>query len=213
MKPITLPGIDEYAERHTTPAASALLAVAAETYATKSVPQMLCGQLVGSLLQMLVHALRPRLVVDVGTFSGYSALTMASALPADGRLVTCEIDPAHAETARRHIEAGPHADQITLRVGPALESLRALPGPFDLVFIDADKPSYPDYFEAALEKLSDHGLIVCDNTLWNGEVLDPHPADADASALRAFNASVVADPRVHCVLLTARDGVTLIRRT
>lgn len=209
---ITRPGIEEYAARHTSPEPAALAAVAAETRATLEMPEMLCGRVVAALLQALVHALRPRLVLEVGTFSGYSALAMAMALPPDGRLVTCEIDPTRAEVARRHFATSPYRERISLRVGPAMDTIESLPGPVDLAFIDADKPSYPSYLEAVLGKLSEHGLIVCDNTLWNGEVLEPDAVDGRARALHAFNQAVAADPRIHCTLLTVRDGVTLIRK-
>jgi predicted O-methyltransferase YrrM len=124
------------------------------------------------------------------------------------------VSEEHAEIARRHIAASPYADRVDLRVGPALESLEDVDGPFDLVFIDADKPSYGLYFEAALERLAERGLIVVDNTLWSGRVVDERDPDPDDStlALRRFNDTVARDERVVCVILTIRDGVTLIRR-
>jgi caffeoyl-CoA O-methyltransferase len=212
MKPITLPGIDEYAEHHTTPDPEHLVELAAETYALLTDPQMMSGPVQARFLQMLVHALRPRLVVEIGTFCGYASLSMAEALPPKGRIVSCEINPTHAELAGRHIASSPYADRITIELGPALETLRRLDGPFDFVFIDADKVSYLDYYEAALSKLSPHGLIAADNSLWNGEVLDADSPSPDAQALRGFNDTVARDPRVSCVLATIRDGITLIRR-
>ncbi len=212
MKSLTLPGIEEYAARHTTADSEPLARLTAQTYAELARPTMLSGQVQGQFLQTLVHALRPRLIVEVGTFSGYAALSMAAAAPADARVVTCELDPAHAEFARRHIAASPYTDRVTVALGPALGTLRSLAGPFDFVYIDADKASYLDYYEAALEKLSPHGLIAADNTLWSGRVLEADATDPDTVALRAFNDRVAADPRVSCVLVTIRDGVTLIRR-
>ena len=138
---------------------------------------------------------------------------MAAALPAGGRLITCELSTEHADFARRHIEASPYAERIELRVGPALETLGTLAGPFDLVFIDADKPGYRGYYEAVLPKLAPHGLIVVDNTLWSGRVLQVgDDAEESTRALAAFNDFVASDPRVVCVMLTVRDGITLIRR-
>src|SRR5436305_3199404 len=137
---------------------------------------------------------------------------MAAALPPGGRIVTCEVSPEHAEFALRRIQASPHADRIELRVGPALETIATLPGPFDLVFIDADETGYPAYYEAVLPKLPDHGLIVVDNTLWSGRVIEPAGEGEDTRALAAFNDALVTDRRVVCVMLTVRDGVTLIRR-
>jgi caffeoyl-CoA O-methyltransferase len=137
---------------------------------------------------------------------------MAEALPADGRIVTCEIDERHAEIARRHIAASPYADRIDVRLGPALETIAGLDGPFDLVFIDADKGGYIDYLEAVLPLLADHGLIVADNVLWSGRVIDAADESADTRAIRAFNEHVARDPRLEHVMLTVRDGVTLIRK-
>jgi caffeoyl-CoA O-methyltransferase len=207
------PAVERYAVEHTSAPDPALSALASETAAALASPEMLTGPVEGRLLALLVFATRAQLVLELGTYSGYSALSMAAALGPDGRLITCELSPEHADFARRHIEASPYADRIDLRSGPALQTLRSLEGPFDLVFIDADKPSYRDYYEAALPKLAPHGLIVVDNTLWSGRVLRASDTDADEStrALAAFNDHVVADPRVVCVMLTVRDGITLIR--
>lgn len=201
-----------YAEQHTTAAPSHLAALDAETRAELAMPQMLSGVVVGRLLETLVHVMQPRLVLEIGTYSGGSALWMAGALVAGARLVTCEVDPEHAAFARRHIAAAGLEDRVEVVVGPALDAIAALPGPFDLVFIDADKTGYPDYFEAVLPKLAPHGLVVADNTLRDGEVLDPDGHGAGTRAIAAFNDSVAGDPRVVTTLLTVRDGVTLIRR-
>ena len=188
-------------------------ALAEETRSTLSASGMLSGAVEGRLLEMLVFATGARSVLEFGTYSGYSALSMARALPADGRIVTLEVSEEHAEFARRHIAASAYADRIDVMVGPALDSVAQLAGPFDFVFIDADKPNYRNYFEAVLPKLSERGLIAVDNTLWSGAVLDPGSEDASEStrALAAFNDMVVQDERVNCVMLTVRDGVTLIR--
>ena len=137
---------------------------------------------------------------------------MAAALPPDGRIDTCEIDERHAEVARRYIARSPYADRITVHLGPALETIARLEGEFDLVFIDADKPNYVNYYEAVLPRLSPRGLIVADNTLWSGRVVNPEPDDASTQAIAAFNDRVRQDERVVCVQLSVRDGVTLIRR-
>jgi caffeoyl-CoA O-methyltransferase len=173
---------------------------------------MMVGPLEGRFLQMLVFASGARRVLEIGTFSGYSALSMAAALPDDGRIVTCDIDPMALAVARRHIDASPYADRIDVREGPALDTIAGLDGPFDLVFVDADKRSYVDYYEAVLPKLAERGLIVADNTLWSGLVVDESDRSEDTEAIRRFNDHVRADPRVVCVQLTVRDGVTLIRR-
>jgi len=172
---------------------------------------MLSGTVEGRFLEMLVWAARPRLVLEIGTYTGSAAQFMAGALPDGGRVITCEFDPERAEFARRHMDAGPHGNRIEILVGPAIESIATLDGPFDLVFIDADKPTYVDYYEAVLPKLSERGLIAADNTLFSGEVLAPDPGSS-AEALVRFNEHVAADPRTVQVLLPVRDGVTLIRR-
>jgi caffeoyl-CoA O-methyltransferase len=206
------PELEAYAAAHSTPESSTLDAVARATREFSTSHGMMVGQLEGGLLAMLVAISGARRVLEVGTFTGYSALAMAAALPDDGHIVTCELSPAHAEQAMANVAASPHRSRIELRVGPALDTIRSLKGPFDLVFIDADKPGYISYYEAALPLLAPRGFIVADNTLWSGQVLDPSPADANTIALKAFNDMVANDPRVTCVMLTVRDGLTLIRR-
>ena len=212
MSPAVDESLEGYAAEHSTPEPELLAAVAAETRATLSDPQMMVGPLEGRFLEMLVHLSGARRVLEIGTFSGYSALAMAAVLPEGGQIVTCEIDPETAAVARRQFEASPWPDRFDLRVGQALETVGTLEGPFDLVFIDAEKTEYLDYYEAALPLLSERGVIAVDNVLWYGRVLDPAD-DSDATeAIRAFNDRVAADDRVVAVMLTIRDGVTLIRR-
>jgi predicted O-methyltransferase YrrM len=203
--------IERYAEEHTTPPAPLLAELAAETQETLSSPQMLTGPIEGRFLQQLVFASGARRVLELGTYSGYSALSMAEGLPPDGRIDTCEVDERHAEVARRYIARSAYADRITVHLGPALETIARLEGEFDLVFIDADKGNYVDYYEAVLPRLSERGLIVADNTLWGGRVVDPDDGEG-TRAILAFNEHVANDERVVCVQLTVRDGVTLIRR-
>jgi caffeoyl-CoA O-methyltransferase len=212
MTDIVDPVLEAYAEAHTTPPPPHLVAVAIETQDTLDSPGMMVGTLEGRFLEMLVYARRPHRVLEIGTFSGYSALAMAAGLPPDGRITTCELSPVHAEVARRHIATSPYADRIEVIEGPALQTVQALDGPFDFVFIDADKPSYLDYYEAILPKLAPGGLIAADNTLWSGNVVDEKDSSDNTRAIRTFNDTVAADSRVVCVQLTVRDGVTLIRR-
>ena len=212
MIPIVPPELERYAELHTTPLPEHLQALAAETEKSMAFAQMMVGQLEGRFLEMLVFMTGARRVLEIGMFTGYSALSMASALPPDGHIVTCDIDPKAEEIARRHIEASPYADRIEIRMGPALRTIAELEGPLDLVFIDADKTNYRNYYEATLPHLADDGIIAVDNVLWSGAVLDEADTSADAQAIREFNDYVVADPRVVCVMLTVRDGVTLIRK-
>jgi caffeoyl-CoA O-methyltransferase len=212
VSPIVDPAVEQYVEEHTTSPEPGLAELARETRETLPFPEMLTGAVEGRLLEMLVWVSRPRRVLELGTYSGYSALSMAAALPEGGRIVTCEVDAGHAAFAQRHVDASPYADRTEIRVGRALEVLAELEGEFDLVFIDADKDSYRDYYEAVLPMLSPRGLIVVDNTLWSGRVADPGERSEQTLAIRAFNDHVRSDPRVVCVQLTVRDGVTLIRR-
>jgi caffeoyl-CoA O-methyltransferase len=202
--------IEAYAEAHTTPPDPLLAALAEETRATMTAPQMLTGTIEGRFLELLVFASGARRVLEIGTFTGYSALSMASALPADGTIDTCEVEPRHVEVARRYFAESPYGDRITIHLGPALETIAAIEGDFDLVFIDADKPNYDAYYEAVLPRLSRRGAIAIDNTLWSGKVLEPE--DESARAIAALNDKLAADERVVCVQLTVRDGVTLVRR-
>jgi caffeoyl-CoA O-methyltransferase len=172
---------------------------------------MLSGAVEGRFLEMLAWIARPRLVLEIGTYTGSAAQFMAGAVGDGGRVVTCEFDPERAAFARRHMDAGPHGDRIEILVGPALDSIAGLDGPFDLVFVDANKEGYVDYYEAVLPKLSERGLIAADNTLFSGDVLDPEP-ESNAAHLARFNEHVAADPRTQQVLLPIRDGVTLIRK-
>ena len=203
--------LEAYIEAHTTPPEPHLAALAEETRATLNAPQMLTGTVEGRFLEALVWAAQPQLVLELGTYSGYSALAMAAALPPGGRIVTCELSDEHADFAQRHIDASPHSDRIDLRRGPALETVATLDGPFDLVFIDADKQNYVNYYEAVLPKLAERGLVAADNTLWSGNVAEDEDQSDAAVALRAFNDRVREDDRVVCVMLSVRDGITLIR--
>jgi len=212
MIPVVDPEIERYATEHSTPEPELLGALASETKESVDNPQMMVGPLEGRFLQTLVHLTGARRVLEIGMFTGYSALWMAAALPPDGRLVTCDVNPAVEAVARRHIEASPWADRIEIRMGPALDTLATLEGPFDLVFIDADKSGYRVYYEAALPLLAERGVIAVDNVLWSGRVLDPDDDSDDTRALVAFNDHVAADDRVVAVMLTLRDGLTLIRR-
>lgn len=204
--------IERYAEAHTTPPTALLAELAEETRATLRIPEMLTGTIEGRFLEFLVFASGATRVLEIGTYSGYSALSMAAALPPGGRIDTCEIDPEHAAVARRYIERSPYADRITVHLGPALDTISRLDGSFDLVFIDADKVNYVNYYEAVLPRLGDRGLVAVDNTLWSGRVLEADPGDDTTRAIVAFNEHVRNDPRAVAVQLTVRDGVTLIRR-
>jgi caffeoyl-CoA O-methyltransferase len=212
MRPLAGEEIERYALEHSTTHSALMAALAEDAQRSLTSPQMLSGAVEGRLLEMLVFASGARSVLEIGTYAGYSALAMAAGLPDGGKIVSCEISQRHADFALEHIKRSPYAERIEVRVGAAIQTIAELRGPFDLVFIDADKSSYGDYYEAALSKLSPRGLIVIDNTLWSGRVLDSEDQDPDTRALRAFNEMLIQDERVICVMLTVRDGITLVRR-
>ena len=204
------PEIEEYAEKHTTPLPGHLQDLVRMTRETMDMPQMLSGPIEGTFLQFLVWATWARQVLDVGTFTGFSAQMMAAALPDDGIVVTCEVNPENARVAREHFDRSPHGRKIDLRLGDAVETLNSLEGPFDVVFIDAEKTDYGAYYERALELLSPRGIIAVDNVLWSGRVLDPQ-SDSDR-AIAELNEHIRQDHRVRHVLLPIRDGVMLVHR-
>jgi len=212
MIPVVPEAIEDYCHQHTTPVDPLLEELAAYTRAHCRSPQMLTGPVEGTLLRMLVQTGGARRVLEIGTYTGYSALSMAAGLPDDGELVTCDIDPETHAIARSFWARSPHGHKITPKLGPALDTLAGLPTTtvFDFVFIDADKENYLNYYEAVLPRLRPGGLIAADNTLWSGRVLDPK--DKSDHAIVGFNARVAHDPRVEHVLLSVRDGVLLIRR-
>ena len=204
--------IDGYTEAHTTPPPELLAELAEETRETLASPQMLTGVVEGRLLELLVHALKPQRVLELGTYSGYSALSMAAGLPEGGHIDTCEVDERHAKVARRYIGRSPYSDRITVHVGPALGTIERLGGEFDFVFVDADKENYGNYYEALLPRLAASGLMAFDNTLWSGRVLDSDDDSETTRSIMELNDRIARDERVIAVMLTVRDGITLLRR-
>jgi caffeoyl-CoA O-methyltransferase len=203
--------IEEYAVRQSEPLPPLLQELVAETEREMGERAgMLSGPLVGLLLQTLAASVRAKRILEVGMFTGFSAQMMAAALPDDGELITCDRDEKAIAVAKKYFERSPDGHKIDVREGPALDTLRTLDGPFDLVFIDADKGNYINYYEAALPLLAPFGVIAVDNVLWSGRVLDPK--EEDDRAIVAFNEHVRRDERVTNVLLSVRDGVMLIRR-
>jgi len=200
--------VEQFAHDHTKPESDLFQRLRDETYAEMKYPQMQVGRIEGRFLKMLVRLTQARRIIEIGMFTGYSALMMAEGLPEDGRIITCDVDPKAEAIARRYFTESPHAEKIEVRIGPALDTLKTLTGPFDIVFIDADKGNYSNYYEASLGLLRPGGLIVADNVLWSGKVVDPGD-DEDAKAIIAFDTLVQADPRVENVCLTIRDGVML----
>lgn len=175
-------------------------------------PRMMSGLVEGRLLEGLIAIAGARRALEVGTFTGFGALTMAAAMPDDGQVVTLEANEETAAIARRHIERSDHGHKVELVVGDAREQLEHLDGPFDIVFIDAWKADYVHYYEKALAMLSPRGVIVADNVLWGGTVADDSVQEGETRSVRAFNDHVQADERVHNVLLTVGDGLMLVWR-
>ena len=210
-RPVVAPEIADYAQAHTTPPPEHLRRLAEETREKLPSPGMLSGELEGRFLEALVAGMGAGRVLELGTYSGYGTLSLAAGLADGGRVISCELDRETADFARRHIEASGLADRIELRVGPALETLEQLDGPFDFIFIDADKVSYPRYYEACLPMLAERGLMALDNTLWGCRVLDDADDSESTRTIRELNDRIARDERVVAVLLPVRDGVTLVR--
>ena len=206
--------VEAYAEEHTSDDGELFRRLEAETREKTTAPQMMVGRIEGRFLEFLVRLTHARRVLELGTFTGYSSLSMARGLPEDGRVITCDVDEETTAIARRYAEEAGLADKIEYRVGPGIETIEQLDGPFDLVFIDADKPNYRNYYEAALPKLASDGLVVADNMLWSGRVVEDADDDDDGSTrvIKEFNEHVRNDPRVEAVLLTVRDGMLLVRK-
>jgi caffeoyl-CoA O-methyltransferase len=202
--------VERYAHEHTTPDPKFFRRLEEETRAISDWPQMMVGPLEGQLLGWLVWLSAAQRVLEIGTFTGYSSISMALNLAEGGRITSLDVNEETTAVARRYAEEAGVADRIDYRVGPALEGLEALDGPFDLVFIDADKENYVNYYEAVLPKLAERGFIVADNVLWSGRVVE-EGGDESTQAIKAFNEHVASDERVESLMLTVRDGMTLIR--
>jgi caffeoyl-CoA O-methyltransferase len=210
MEPLIDPRLERYAEEHSSDVPELLTRLERETTETMRSPQMLSGRTEGHFLRLLIQMLGARRVLEVGTFTGYSALMMASALPEDGELVTLEVDERAASVARRYFAESPYGSRIEIRMGPALDTLSGLSGPFDFAFLDADKANYPVYYERIVPILRPGGVVAVDNVLWSGAVLDPK--DDETRAIHALNELARRDVRVEHVLLTVRDGVLVVRK-
>jgi len=210
MTPLVAADIEKYSESHTEPLDPLFEELREETYRSMTDPNMQVGRVEGTFLNLLVRLSGARRALEIGMFTGYSGLMIAAGLPEDGTLVTCDVDPKAEAVARRFFAKSPYGRKITIRMGPALETIKTLSPPIDFVFLDADKVNYPNYYEAVVPLMPPGGLLVADNVLWSGKVLDPKE-DSDR-AIVAFNDRVSRDPRVEKVLLTVRDGMTLARK-
>ncbi len=206
--------LQQYIAAHSEPPDAVQRDLIEATSALGPAAAMQIGTSQGALLEVLVGALRPSFAVEIGTFTGYSALAIARGLPPEGRLLCCDVSEEWTAIARDHWQRAGVADRIDLRIGPASDTLASLPEDqqVDFAFIDADKPGYVGYYEALVPRLGPGGLIAVDNTLWSGQVLDEADTSDDTVALRAFNDHVAADPRTIVALTPVGDGVTFIRR-
>jgi len=205
--------LSDYIETHTTDEEPLLWQLNRETHLKTYYPNMLSGKVQGKFLEMVVHMLQPRLVLEIGTFTGYSALAMAKALPQDGILYTIDNNEETESFAGRYFEKAPYGDKIRFLLGDALQVIPDMNEIFDLIFIDADKSHYPEYYELALGKLRKGGFMIADNVLWGGKVADEIPhSDKETRGVTAFNEKVKNDSRVEQVLLSIRDGLMLIRK-
>ncbi|MGQ3012783.1 MAG: O-methyltransferase [Flavobacteriales bacterium] len=206
--------IQHYADAMTEPETELLASLNRETHTKVMQPRMLSGHFQGRLLSMLSYILQPKRILEIGTYTGYSALCLAEGLATDGELHTIDINAEQEKRIRSYFERSPQAQSLHLHIGNALEIIPGLPAPFDIVFIDADKSNYLNYFNLVADKMSPGGLIIADNVLWSGKILDEkeRTKDKDTAALHEFNTRVSADPRFQPVLLPVRDGLMLLRR-
>lgn len=212
MKTLVSAEIEAYAEAHSMPESPVCRSLRDETHRRMDAPQMLVGPLEGAFLKIMAQLVQARSVLEIGTFTGYSALCFAEAIPADGEVITCEVDEDSAAMAREYFSRSPHGRKISLRLGPALDTLGTFAGPFDVIFIDADKTNYVNYYRRGLELLSPRGVMLIDNVLWDGDVLIQPPPDERTAAIQELNGVVASDPRVSAVLVTIRDGVLVVRK-
>jgi caffeoyl-CoA O-methyltransferase len=202
--------LNQYIAEHSTPETPVLTALARATQAHTDDPGMMVGHVQGTLLRLIVRMIDARRVLELGTFTGYSTLAMAEGLPDGGEIITCDINPETTAIARQHWDQSPHGSKITLRLGPALRTIQALDGPFDLIFIDADKENYSAYWDACVPRLRRGGVILVDNALWSGRVVAP--STDEEVAIDAFNKHIRADQRVEHVLMSIRDGLMMAVR-
>jgi len=204
--------LTKYAIDHSSSLPSALYDLDRETNVTKLLPQMLCGELVGGFLRLISNIIQPKSILEIGSFTGYSAICMAEGLLKDGQLITIDINAENQSIIEKYVVKTGHQDKVTLLLGDAKDIIPTLDKTFDLVFIDGDKESYSTYFKMIKPMLNPNALIVADNVLWNGKVIDPREIDKETTGIRAFNKLVQDDPEVENVLIPFNDGLMLVRK-
>ena len=211
MRELVRADVEAYAQAHSIPESEWCRALREETMRTMPFAEMMVGPLEGAVLKMMVQLVRASRVLEIGMFTGYSALCFAEALPDEGTVITCEIDEKSAAMARRYFALSPFGRKIHVEMGPALETMQRLAGPFEVIFIDADKQNYLNYYRRAVELLAPGGAILIDNVLWDGEVIHESPRDERTAAIQRLNRTVASDPGVTAVMLTVRDGLFVVR--
>ncbi len=202
-------------QRHfTSPESEILASLNRETWANVLIPRMLSGHIQGRILSLFSHMLRPKNILEIGTYTGYSALCLSEGLQADGVLHTIDINEELEPMITRYIQQAGKQDQIKLHIGAALEIIPTIPGNFDLVFIDADKENYAHYFDAVIDRMPSGGIIIADNVLWSGKVLDENErsVDEETAALHQYNQKINNDERVENLLFPVRDGLMVARK-
>ena len=204
--------LDEYLEQHTTPMDEVLAELYRDTFLHQMNPRMMSGPVQGRLLQFLCQMLKPKRVLEIGTYTGFASICIARGLPEGGRLVTIEADEEYEGVIRRYLSKARVENRVALMIGDAKTVIPTLPDTFDLVFVDADKISYSKYFDLVIDKVASGGFILADNVLWDGKVLNVQAKERDTQALQAFNDKVQNDSRVENVLLPIRDGLMMIRK-
>ena len=204
-------GIEEYARLHTEPENDLLKELVRETHAMVLQPRMLSGHLQGRFLSFIAKVYQPSLILEIGTYTGYSALCMAEGLKAGGRLITIDVNEELETFTRSFFDRSAYKEQIDYRIADAAHEIPAIEGPIDMVFIDADKRNYALYFDLVIDKMRPGGLILVDNVLWSGKIIEEAAKDKSTQALRDFNTKVANDPRVEPLLLPIRDGLFLLR--
>ncbi len=212
MHLLTSEDIHSYCEQHSTQETDALHELTRQTHLRTELPVMLSGHLQGRVLSMISHMIRPMHILEIGTFTGYSAICLAEGLAENGQLITIDINEELSELCQEFFQKSGYANRIKMKVGKAADIIPTLDVEFDLVFIDADKINYSCYFDLVIDKVKTGGFILADNVLYQGDVLTPDTAGKNAKAMHAYNQKIMNDPRVECVLLPLRDGVMISRK-
>lgn len=208
---VTQPELQQYSEDHSTAENTVLQKINRDTHANVMMPRMLSGHLQGRVLSMISHMVKPKMILEIGTYTGYATICLAEGLAAGGKVITLDVNEELEDRVRAHVKDAGMEALIDYRLGNAMTIIPGLKESFDLVFIDADKENYSNYFDLVIDKVNVGGFILADNVLWSGKVLDAKP-DKDTKAILAFNSKIHNDPRVENVLLPIRDGIMLIRK-